>query len=81
MHRRAIDRDPHGRAGESGVVATGSLVREAGHGSFHIPSELNAHGSFRQTYRTGDGVARIGAGAFSGEGLVGTVSWRDHVNG
>jgi len=63
------------------IVGTGSLVREAGRGSFRIPGELNAHGSFRQTSRTGEGVAGIGSEAFTGVGIVGTVSWREHANG
>jgi hypothetical protein len=63
------------------VVGTGPLIREGGHGSFHIPGEYNAHGTSRQTYRDGDGVARLGADAFDGEGLVGAVSWREHANG
>ena len=62
------------------VVATTPLVRESGHGSFHIPGELNAHGSFRQVSRAGDGVALIGGVEFAGEGALGSVSWRDHTS-
>jgi hypothetical protein len=63
------------------VVGTSSLIRESGRGSFHIPGEINAHGSFRQVYRTGDGVATIGDWSVESLGVVGTISWRDHANG
>lgn len=62
------------------AVGNGPLVRESGHGSFHIPGEYNAHGSFKTTYRSATGIASIGALTFDGEAVVGTVSWRDHVN-
>ncbi len=62
------------------VVGTTPLIRESGHGKFHIPSLYNAHGSFKQTYRLGTGTATIGAESFDGEAGVGTVSWREHVN-
>lgn len=63
------------------VVGTGPLVREGGHGYFHIPSEINVRGSSRQTYRDGDGAAVIGAQAYHGDGAVGSVTWREHLNG
>lgn len=61
------------------MVATSPLVRESGHGSFHIPSLYNAHGSSQQTYRRGTGTATIGDQVFEGEAVVGTVSWREHL--
>jgi hypothetical protein len=63
------------------VVGTSPLIRESGHGSFHIPSDINAHGSFKQTYRLGTGVAQIADRTIAGDGVLGELSWRDHSNG
>lgn len=63
------------------LVANGPAVMSDSSGSFHIPSELNARGSFRSVFRPAAGSVEIGGEVLSADyGQIGRVSWREHAN-
>jgi hypothetical protein len=63
------------------LEGTGSLARISGHGSFHIPGEINSHQKERSVYRFATGTVELGGASFATEGAIGKATWQAHDNG
>jgi hypothetical protein len=64
------------------LTATSGTIRESGRGSFHIPGEFNGHSSYKATYRMAAGtISGLDGQQSVSNGMIGTVSWKDHSNG
>ncbi|HET7676309.1 MAG TPA: hypothetical protein VFK38_00490 [Candidatus Limnocylindrales bacterium] len=63
------------------LTGDGDLIMERSSGSFKIPSQINAHGSFRATYRSASGSATIDGTSYGIDyGAIGKVAWSEHFN-
>ena len=63
------------------LAGDGPLVRQTGGGSFHIPGDVNSHYSMRSSTRSGVGSVSVDGNEMTVDfGIIGTVSWKEHVN-